>query len=41
MAHEVKDRTALIPFVIFVILAGVVTYSIVKGTRKNKVPGAF
>ena len=33
----IPDRTALIPFVIFAIIAGVVTYCIWKGTRSGVV----
>lgn len=31
----IKDNTALIPFVLFIIFAGIVTYAIVKGSPKK------
>lgn len=31
----IPDRTAIVPFVLFGILAAVVTYSIIKGTRRG------
>jgi hypothetical protein len=34
---EIKDRTAAMPFILFVIFAGVVGYCIYKGTKRNKV----
>ncbi len=33
----IKDKTALIPFVLFGIFAGLIAYSIIKGTRKPKI----
>jgi hypothetical protein len=34
MAHKIRDHSLVIPIVLFVALAAVVTYSIVKGNRK-------
>jgi hypothetical protein len=34
---QIKDRTALIPFVLFAIFGGLIAYSIIKGTRKVKI----
>ncbi len=31
---QIKDKTALIPFVLFAIFAGLIAYSIIKGTKK-------
>jgi hypothetical protein len=34
MAQKIRDNTALIPLVLFLALAGVVAYSIIKGNKK-------
>jgi hypothetical protein len=37
MAAHIKDRTALVPIVLFVILAGVVASVMIKNSRRNRV----
>jgi hypothetical protein len=34
MAHKIRDHSLVIPIVLFIALAGVVTYSIMKGNRE-------
>ena len=35
---KIKDNTALVPVVLFIILAAIVTYSIIKGNKKTVIP---
>jgi hypothetical protein len=38
MATKIRDKTILVPVVLFVILAAIVTYSMIKGNKKVVIP---